>query len=166
MLLSRGPRTVLCLLLWGPRTVLCLQKPLGKIWIGGFEPQRQTLPTYVNLDSGRGCPSSPSQPCSLLGEGTSSSHPVTLSRMHLARAHTGWQLACYKACYQIALPWCAHCGLLGRMKWESIQFFWPIWVSAILKVPTEELHLGTLHVKMFVHISILNLLIRFKWKTG
>lgn len=50
----------------GLRIVFCIRKPLGKVWIGSFMPQMQTLPQYVNLDSGG---SSPSHLCSLLGGG-------------------------------------------------------------------------------------------------
>lgn len=97
-----------------------------------------------------------------LGRGPISlSHPCFFSHSVLwdilgwipAGALSGWQLAC---CCQIALFWCAHHGFLGRMWWESIQFFWHIWVSAISKIPPEEFHLGTWHGRMFLCVFILH----------
>lgn len=79
----------------GLRTVRCVQKPLGKIWVGGFMPQIQIWIL------GRG-PNFPSHICCLRGGGCLLSPPPLsdLSRVDpldgSAGAHSGRLLACMR----------------------------------------------------------------------
>lgn len=146
-----------------PRTMLCIQKPLGKIWIGGLCLSCKYFPQYVNPDSGQGSQLSltPRLPC----WGRASPLPVLFS------VTLSWMAPCPAPHHQCALldsSWSdgkhaaklpssdlltmvfwGGCGGRAFTSSELFQFL-PFWRQY------QRSYASHLHVRIFVCVPILS----------